>query len=205
MCRSQSVVSRRLFRSWLPGVAISVSVVATASENPGFVDVAAHTHGTATLTVIISGSQVALGFESPAFNLLGFESSPSTPEQEAALAHAEAILGAVENLASIPQARCEVQDLQISRSGQESHAHEEAGHDGHDPAARADHDHAAGGHWGFQVNVALQCDFLPARPTVTAAVLGHFQGIETLELLWATDTRQGAATLTATAPSAALY
>ncbi len=176
------------------------------SDEAGFLDIAAHTHGTATLTVIISGEQVALGFESPAFNLLGFENAPATPEQEAALARAEALLASVENLVSITGARCEVQNVQISRPGQEAHAHGEAEHDDHDHAdtAQESHDHADGRHWEFRVNATLHCIDLPARPALTATVFEHFSGIQTLELLWATDTQQGAATLNATTPSATL-
>jgi hypothetical protein len=176
------------------------------SDEAGFLDIAAHTHGTATLTVIISGEQVALGFESPAFNLLGFENAPATPEQEAALARAEALLASVENLVSITGARCEVQDVQISRPGQEAHAHGEAEHDDHDHAdtAQESHDHADGRHWEFRVNATLHCIDLPARPALTATVFEHFSGIQTLELLWVTDTQQGAATLNATTPSATL-
>lgn len=176
------------------------------SDEEGFLDIAAHSHGTATLTVIISGEQVALGFESPAFNLLGFESAPATPEQEAALAHAEAVLASAENLVSMSGARCEVRDLQISRPGQEAHAHGEAEHDAHDhgDTVHENHNHAADGHWEFRVNAALHCLDLPARPALTASVFDHFSGIQTLELLWATDTQQGAATLTAATPSATL-
>ena len=176
------------------------------SDEAGFLDIAAHSHGTATLTVIISGEQVVLGFESPAFNLLGFESAPATPEQEAALAHAEAVLASAENLVSISGARCEVRDLQISRPGHGAHAHGEAEHDAHDhgDTVHESHDHAANGHWEFQVNAALHCLDLPARPALTASVFDHFSGIQTLELLWATDTQQGGATLNATTPSATL-
>ena len=176
------------------------------SDKEGFLDIAAHSHGTATLTVIISSEQVVLGFESPAFNLLGFENAPSTPEQEAALAQAEAVLASVENLVSITGTRCEVLDLQISHPGQEAHAHEETGHDDHNhgDAVHENHDHAADGHWEFLVNATLHCLDLPARPALTASIFDHFSGIETLELLWATDTQQGAVTLTAATPSATL-
>ncbi len=172
---------------------------ALAVEDTGFVDVSAHSHGSATLTVIISGEQLALGFESPAFNLLGFEREPATPEEDAALASAETVLASVANLMKIADASCEVQDLQISRPGQDAHA----GHS-HDEARHDEHEHATGGHWEFRVNVALRCVAMPARPTLTATVFDHFRGIETLDLLWATDTQQGAATLTAAEPSATL-
>jgi len=182
------------------------TVNALATDDAGFLDIAAHSHGTAALTVIVSGEQVVLGFETPAFNLLGFENTPATPEQEAALARAEAVLASVENLVSITGARCEVHDVQISRPGEEAHAHGEAEHDDHDHAdtAQESHEHADGGHWEFRVNATLHCIDLPARPALTATVFEHFSGIQTLELLWATDTRQGAATLTATTTSATL-
>ncbi len=172
---------------------------ALAVEDTGFVDVAAHTHGSATLTVILSGEQLAIGFQSPAFNLLGFEHVPETPEEIAALAHAETVLASIANLVTIADASCEVRDLQISRPGQEANA----GHD-HEAAEAHDHEHAASGHWEFQLNAALHCTAVSARPAVTATVFEHFSGIQTLELLWATDTRQGAATLTAAQPSTTL-
>ena len=197
-------IVRRAIAALVSGFVCTVGLA--QSDKEGFLDIAAHSHGTATLTVIISSEQVVLGFESPAFNLLGFENAPSTPEQEAALAQAEAVLASVENLVSITGARCEVQDLQISRPGQEAHVHEDAEHDDHDhgDTVHDSHDHAAGGHWEFQVNAALHCLDLPARPALTATVFEHFSGIQTLELLWATDTQQGAATLSATTPSATL-
>jgi hypothetical protein len=197
-------IVRRAIAALVSGFVCTVGLA--QSDKEGFLDIAAHSHGTATLTVIISSEQVVLAFESPAFNLLGFENAPSTPEQEVALAQAEAVLASVENLVSITGARCEVQDLQISRPGQEAHVHEDAEHDDHDhgDTVHDSHDHADGRHWEFRVNATLHCIDLPARPALTATVFEHFSGIQTLELLWATDTQQGAATLSATTPSATL-
>jgi hypothetical protein len=199
MCRLPMHRFAHLALAGILCVSAATSSVAQSSDDEGFLNIAAHSHGKATLTVIISGEQLALGFESPAFNLLGFESVPATPVEEAALARAVTVLASVANLMKIADASCEVRDLQISRPGQdehEGHTHDEAGHDGHE--------HAAGGHWEFQINAALHCVALPARPTLTATVFEHFSGIETLELLWATDTQQGAATLTAAQPSTTL-
>lgn len=195
---TQSTRQARLARCLLPCLAFSMPLAVTGAEDSGFHSTAAHTHGHATLTVILSGQLLVLGFESPAFNLLGFESAPQTPEQEAALARAEVLLASADTLLQIADARCEVTDLQITRPGQEAHA--EQGHD-HDEDGHA---HAAGAHWEYRVNVNMQCAALPAPLALSTPLFELFTGLETVDLLWATDTRQGAATLTAASPATIL-
>jgi len=42
----------------------------------------AHEHGTAKVNIAVDGAQVSIGLESPLANLLPFEHSPTTPEQQ---------------------------------------------------------------------------------------------------------------------------
>jgi len=156
---------------------------ARAANEQSFTALDAHTHGAATLTVIVSAQQVAIGFQSPAFNLLGFESAPQTEEQRAALARVESKLEAPSTLLSFLDADCEILDRQVSRSDE--------AHDDHDHADEHEH----GEHWEFMVNILLHCAALAQPPSLEVNVFQHFPGIAKIELLWATDTRQGASAL----------
>ncbi len=104
--------------------------VATAAET-------AHVHGTAEIELAVEGSDVAVNFASPMYNLVGFEHAPRDAQDRAAVAEARALLDDPANLVRLQaDAACTVVELDVHwdmpTAGDEEHAHDEAaGHDAH--------------------------------------------------------------------------
>jgi len=51
-----------------------------------------HTHGDASLAVVVEGSKVIVELETPLYNLVGFEHAAETEKQKAAVIKAESVL-----------------------------------------------------------------------------------------------------------------
>jgi Protein of unknown function (DUF2796) len=47
-----------------------------------------HVHGLATVDIAVDGLALAITFRAPAINVIGFEHAPTTPDEKAAVAHA---------------------------------------------------------------------------------------------------------------------
>lgn len=100
-------------------------------------DLGSHEHGASIVNVVMDEDAVFVEFESPWMNLVGFEHTPSTPEQHALLDEAKALLEQPDQLFSInAEADCRVESVQVRDS------HDDAGeHDDH--AEHGEHeDHA---------------------------------------------------------------
>ena len=104
--------------------------VATAAET-------AHVHGAAEIELAVEGSDVAVNFASPMYNLVGFEHAPRDAGDREAVAGARALLDDPSNVVRLQaDAACTVVELDVHwdmpTGGDEEHAHDEAaGHDAH--------------------------------------------------------------------------
>jgi hypothetical protein len=67
---------------------IFASAICAATEDELFEEHHAHEHGVATLEVALDASQLVLQFRSPAMNLLGFEHSPRSTQDNASVSRA---------------------------------------------------------------------------------------------------------------------
>ena len=65
-----------------------VTAMCAAADDELFEEHHAHEHGVATLEVAVEASQLVLQFRSPAMNLLGFEHSPRSAQDNAAVSRA---------------------------------------------------------------------------------------------------------------------
>lgn len=110
-----------------------------------------HTHGDASLAVVVEGTSLTIELETPLFNLTGFEHAPETTEEVAAMEAAEAKLTQVEALFSITaQAKCTSadDDLEI-HLGEDNHGEHLDEHQGSD-----DNDI----HQDFVITYTFQCE-----------------------------------------------
>ena len=124
-----------------------------------------HEHGVGTLTMAVEGDQIALVFEAPGADIVGFEHVAKSEEDHALIDAAMADLARPFDLFSFPAgAGCEVVNASVKMLGggdHDDHDHEAHGdedhadhgqdeshadhdhEDGHDEAAHDDHDHSA--------------------------------------------------------------
>ena len=108
--------------------ALVLAGVATAAETP-------HVHGTAEIELAVEGSDIAVNFASPLYNLVGFEHAPRDEGDREAVAEVRALLDDPANLVRLQaDAACTVVELDVHwdvpPAGQEEPAHDEtAEHD----------------------------------------------------------------------------
>lgn len=157
---------------------------------------AAHEHGVGTLMLVVEGEEVVLAFESPAMDIVGFESGPLDKEQLIAVNAAVVTLSDPMTLLDINDLDCVVTKADVLVPGL---LEPEAAHD-HEHG----HDHAADGHAEFRVSLQLSCENIAALQSLGVQVFSHFPRIETLELLWVTASAQGSARLDANNPVVSL-
>ena len=109
----------------------------------------AHEHGAAELLLSSEGQDVQITFNSPAQSLVGFETAAVTAEQKEAVARAEAILMAPEDLFALEGNACELIDATVdvssimgvgnASSQPEEHSDHSDDHADH-PEEHADHE-----------------------------------------------------------------
>lgn len=107
----------------------------------------AHEHGVGTLDIAFDGDRIAIAFQAPGADIVGFEYAATNAQDRAAVDAAVATLAGPLDLFSFPAAAgCRVVEARASLESEE--AHEEHGHDkhAHDEHAHDEHahdDHAA--------------------------------------------------------------
>ena len=77
----------------------------------------AHVHGVAQLTLAMEGNTLEIGFDSPSFNILGFEHKANTPDQRKLVARAEKTLEQPGRLFVFSGTRCEIQHVTLDMTG----------------------------------------------------------------------------------------
>lgn len=108
------------FAMVLPGILPAVSSAAPA-----------HVHGAATLQVAIEGGSLALDFESPLDNLVGFERAPRSDKEKKAVRDMTERLHKPELLfVPTPEARCVRESVKVSAPVLEGEKPERSGHAG---------------------------------------------------------------------------
>ena len=125
--------------------ALLTSVMPVFAEETRQLD--AHEHGVGALNIAFDQGQVAIEFRAPGADIVGFEYSPSTEADRAAVDAAVATLARPLDLFVVPQAAaCSVTQASAGLVGDledEEHGHDEHGHEEH---AEDEHDHAEHGH-----------------------------------------------------------
>lgn len=168
---------------------------------------AVHAHGTSQVTLAIVDGALELEFTAPGMDLVGFEHAPGTPQQEQAIAAANATLeGSGDWLAFEPAGSCTVTSADAHTHGFKAEAADEAqaqaghggnggshggGHDGDDGHDHDDgqegHDHA-GGHGEFHLTLKGTCSTAPQALRIDLA--SRFPGIERIRVDLITDSVQ---------------
>ena len=184
----------------------------------------AHVHGEAELTIAFEGQRIEMQLVSPAANIFGFEHAPKNDEQNEQVHRAESILKSADTLFQFSGGDCKntSQTLEIPFSHEEAsheeHANEEHGHDekhsdeehGHNDEVAEAHDDDSDDHGHDDheqeedhethtevvANYVFECDSA-GLTQIQASFLEQFPAIESLNAQWITETKQGAAELSA--------
>ena len=101
-----------------------------------------HVHGEATLNVAVVDSSVLIELNTPWNNLVGFEHSPQTAEQEKLVDEALVSLRDPATLLSFSGGDCSLQDVDIANAMADEHhdEHDDDHKDGHDDDHKDGHD-----------------------------------------------------------------
>ena len=107
-------------------------------------ELGAHEHGAAALMIAWSGSDVAIDLQTPSYNVLGFEYTPTSNEEKALLMESVSALEAGGLLLLSSDAGCTLVSASVQTTLlEESHGEEEHDEDGHDSD---EGDHGEEGH-----------------------------------------------------------
>lgn len=174
------------------GIAIILPLIISPQAWSKTPATAAHVHGEAELMLAIEGLQIELQFISPAANILGFEHAPSTAAQTTQIQHAATMLSQANMLFEFTGSSCHTLSQSVEmpflETSTKSTGHDHASHD-------KTHNHPE--HAEVVASYVFTCDS-NAPNSLSTTILELFPAIESLNVQWLTETKQGAQELTAT-------
>ena len=148
----------------------------------------AHEHGVGTLNIAIDGTAVAMAFEAPGADIVGFEYAAESGADLAAIDAAVSTLGAPLDLFVMSDAaNCSLVDAQAALEGEDGHDdhdeedHNELAEEGSDD--RGDDDHAdEAGHTEFHAEYSLTCDKPDALTEIKFTYFDAFPNAKEVEV-----------------------
>jgi len=160
----------------------------------------AHVHGIETLSLAFEDTTLAMEFESPAANLLGFEHQTKGAEEKQLVKEMAATLSAPDKLFTFAGTTCITTDVAVNTedliANEQEHEHEHKHH--HDHGHGKGHDEEQGKeHREIKAEYRLSCENTANIQSVSTSLFQRYPGIEKLNLMWVSDSGQGAATLSA--------
>ncbi len=146
-------------------------------------DHGAHEHGAAILTIAWSGNELAIDLETPAYNVVGFEYTPTSEEEKALLDESVVALEAGDLLQLSQEAECTVTSADVQTELKEA-AHEEE-------------DEEEESHSDIDIAYSVLCQNPDDLESLDASALFvRFPNFEALQVQWISDTQQSAVELT---------
>ena len=156
-------------------------------------ELGAHEHGAAELTVALSGNEVAINLQTPAFNVLGFEYAPTSDAEKGLLEESVAVLEA----GSLMQMNSDAQCTLTSATIQVDIADEEHEDEEYEDEEHSDDAHEEETHSDIDVSYTLDCQQPDIIESLDASALfEQFPNFEGIAVQWISDTQQSAANLT---------
>ena len=170
----------------------ALSLIALVAASPAFAEgtrqLDAHEHGVGTLNIAIEGTTVAMAFEAPGADIVGFEYEAKSDADLAAIDAALARLAAPLDLFVMPDAAtCTVVMAKAELEGEDGHedhadgAHEDHDDEDHDHEDHADHGDEAG-HTEFHAEYTLNCDNPEKLTEITFAYFETFPNAKEVEV-----------------------
>ena len=166
-----------------------------------------HTHGDASLAIVLDGSMLTVELDTPLYNVLGFEHEAETATQKAAVLHAETVLTRGGPLFVFNnEAGCSIirDTISVELEHHEDEDHE-GDHDDHEDDDHGEDDHEdEESHDETHKDVVLQYDYKCQSPTalknVTVNLFEHFENLTELDLVYLGPNTQKQSELSAAKP-----
>ena len=171
-----------------------------------------HTHGDASLAIVLDGSMLTVELDTPLYNVLGFEHEAETATQKAALLKAETVLTRGGPLFVFnSEAGCSIirDTISVELEHHEDEDHDDEDHDDHEDDEHEDDDHEDDhedeeSHDETHKDVVLQYDYKCQSPTalknVTVNLFEHFENLTELDLVYLGPNTQKQSELSAAKP-----
>jgi hypothetical protein len=176
---------------------LTVSFVALLAAAPAIAEktrqLDAHEHGVGTLNVAIEGATIAMEFEAPGADIVGFEYGAKTDADLAAIETALSTLSAPSKLFVMPDAAaCSVTDAKAELESEDAHEeHDEDGHEDHKDEHHKDEGHQDDnhddhveetGHTEFHAEYTFTCGNPEALSQITFAYFEAFPNAQEVEV-----------------------
>jgi len=165
----------------------------------------AHEHGAGKLDIAREGTELHIGLDSPAANIVGFEHAPASAADHQALKKALARLKDGAGLFRLPDAAgCRLVDADITTPLQDHDEppHREAGeHAGEHHAHEDSHEHGGETHADITAAWHFSCAHPEKLDKVIVKLFEVFPMTERLQVQYITGKQQGAAVLSASQPA----
>lgn len=170
-----------------------LATVLTTTQAKGSSEV--HVHGLAELTLVMEGDILAIQFSSPAMNLVGFEYKATSAEDIAKIEKLSTVLNQHEKVFLFSGTHCKHLETHIDVSSLIDEHNKE--HEEH----HADEEHKMhtlnDNHSEVIADYQFKCENLADISTIAVALFRFFSGLEKIQTMWITQTKQGSATLNA--------
>ncbi len=172
----------------------------------------AHVHGLSELTIAMDAKTIELQLISPAMNLVGFEYKASSKKDIAAVKQAELLLEQKDSLFLIAGGGCQHLSTSIDSGDlleSDNHHDDHDDHDDHekhddhyDQDKHDDHDdhseHDQGEtHSEVVASYSYSCKDTSKLSSIKVALFASFAGIQKINTLWVTPSKQGSSSLSA--------
>ena len=174
----------------------AIGVSATYAHAEEKRDLGAHEHGVGALNIAFQGNEVAMEFEAPGADIVGFEHPAESAEDRAKIDAAIATLAKPMELFRLPDAaKCTLVAAEVELEGEEGEHHEEHAegehHDeseSHEEHADAHHDeHDEASHTEFHAEYRLTCAEPDAIDRIEFGYFETFPNAEELEVQMISD------------------
>ncbi len=174
----------------IPVLCLTLTTAAVAEESR---ELEAHEHGVGQLNIAIEGTSVAMEFEAPGADIVGFEYEATSTEDRALIDQALARLASPLELFGLPAAaECVVSEANVALKGDDHKSHDDDHHDDHSEHEDHADEHASEeeSHTEFQASYVLACAKPEAINKIEFVYFEQFPNAKELELQVITE--QGA-------------
>ena len=156
----------------------------------------AHVHGKASLNLVLDGQSLFIEFESPAYNLVGFEHEPKDQIQQKEVQDSLSLLSRPRKVFGFSaQAGCLVESVSVTTTmagvgkntvGYEEEHHEEEHHDHSDGDSTNKESHSE-----FKANYLMICSEPEKLRTIEFKLFKEFLGLKSVQVQWINGEGQG--------------
>jgi len=162
-----------------------------------------HIHGGAMLAIVSENNRISIEFETPLFNLLGFEYAPRTDAEKMRVVIVEQTLADPQNLIRFnADAKCTYLPFNSKVELFDDHGEDE--HDDHDEDHDDDHEENSDNHTDVILNYELTCKAIDKLKKVHVEFFDVFSNFTELEIVYLGPAQQMSTNLLPSRPHADL-